>query len=379
MAYFTSETTTLARTLLPVRWQRWLAIGGFWTLAGFLSAVHWHYFRIGPDPWQWWELVRVKLLLWYAWGAITPVILWLGYRLRLGAGNWVQRSGILIACSLVITFVYMILYGWLLSVNRPVPVDAIFGGMFRFAVSQHSTYYFLAFWATIGLEEALGYYRRAHERDLRASQLETQLAQAQLQSIRAQLHPHFLFNTLNTVSSVILEGDRQRAYDLTAQLGDLLRTTLERGERQMVSLEEELLFTSRYLDLMSARFEGRLSVTSDAAPDSLRAQVPDMILQPLVENSLKHGVGQSSGPSTISVRSSLAKNRLILEVEDTTTMKQPTASNAANNGYGHRLTQERLRCLYGSEFAFSCSAQPGGMLVRVELPLQYATGTENHA
>jgi LytS/YehU family sensor histidine kinase len=256
-----------------------------------------------------------------------------------------------------------------------VPALAHFDQMLRFTLFYHSTYYFLAFWGTVGLEQGLWYYRKWHVREMQAADLRTQLARVQLQSLRSQIQPHFLFNALNTVSSTILEGDTDKAYDLTARLGDLLKLSLERGDRELVPLREEIELVESYLDLATARFAERLQVSLGISPDTAELMVPTFVLQPLVENSVKHVVAQGDCRVMLSVRSYLHGDRLALEVEDCPEIRMATAPSSPGTGRGHRLTEERLRGLYGQDYLFRATpAANGGMLILIEIPRR--TGAE---
>jgi two-component system LytT family sensor kinase len=366
-----TETSSLFIRIIPSRRTRWLALVCFWSAISFLSAIHWRLFSPPGDPWTWWGLVWIKHVVWFTWGFLaTPLILWLGHRFRLEWTNWPRHLAVLIICSLVMTSAYVFAYAWFLTVNIQVPALAHFNQMLDFTLFQHSTFYFLAFWGTVGLEQGLWYYRRWHEREMQSSQLRAQLAQAQLQALRSQIQPHFLFNVLNTVSSTILEGDSAKAYDLTAKLGNLLRMTLDRGDHDRIPLHQEIELVECYLELASARFGDRLETSLTVAPETSQLLVPSFVLLPLVENSVKHVVSQVSGKVRLNIRSSILGETLILEVEDLPESTLRPAADSSGTGRGYRLTDERLRWLYSDNYLFQATPGPrGGMLVHIEIPL----------
>src|SRR5688572_3345666 len=173
----------------------------------------------------------------------------------------------------------------------------------------------MTYWAIVGLSHALQYHNEAQDRALRESQLERHLVEAQLQSLQRQLQPHFLFNTLNTISA-LMHRDVDAADAMIARLSDLLRISLETIGVQEVGLKQELDFLAKYLEIEQTRFRDRLTVVFDIQPDTLDALVPNLILQPLVENSIKHGIGPRPSPGKIEIRSQRLGSMLELVVKD---------------------------------------------------------------
>nr|WP_274622418.1 histidine kinase [Myxococcus fulvus] len=205
------------------------------------------------------------------------------------------------------------------------------------------------------------------EEAVRASQLEAQLAQAQLQLLRSQLQPHFLFNTLHAISA-LMHRDVESADRMVGQLSELLRASLERDGRHEVPLSEELELLSPYLDIERTRFSDRLQVDVDVAEDARDALVPSLLLQPLVENAIRHGIAPRRGPGKVWVRVRRAGARLAVEVEDDG-VGPPAGRTELEEGIGLGATRARLERLHGAEQSVTWKARaPSGFLLSLSLP-----------
>ena len=227
-------------------------------------------------------------------------------------------------------------------------------------------FYYLTF---VVISHAMEYYRRFRERETKASELEGRLAQAQLQALKAQLQPHFLFNTLHTIAELVHE-DPESADRMITRLSDLLRMTLDQGTAHEVTLKQEIDFLERYIEIESARLGDRLKIEIEIAPDTSSAQVPTLILQPLVENAIRHGIAPFASPGRITVRSQRENGFLRLEVRDSgpgTASKSPVA----RSGIGLANIQSRLDQLYGSRHTFEVlNGGQEGFTVNITLPFQ---------
>ncbi|MES2305583.1 MAG: histidine kinase [Gemmatimonadota bacterium] len=222
-------------------------------------------------------------------------------------------------------------------------------------------------------------YSQARDRERRAAQLRADLAQSRLQALRGQLHPHFLFNTLNTIAALV-HSDPDGAERVTSRLGDLLRETLQDDGETEVPLRRELTFLERYAEIQQTRFADRLSVEVDVPADALDALVPSLILQPLVENAIRHGIEPRAAKGTVRVTARRNGDRLELEVHDDGVGIGPDGCNGHDTsgcGVGLRNTRMRLQELYGEgKSAFSIGpAEGGGTVARVSLPWN-STGSE---
>jgi LytS/YehU family sensor histidine kinase len=240
----------------------------------------------------------------------------------------------------------------------------------------------LTYGAILGVGLAFSYYARFREREMRASQLEAQLAQAQLQALKMQLHPHFLFNALHSISALV-HSDPDAADKMIARLGDFLRLTLENSAAQEVPLRQELEFLNCYLDIERTRFRDRLTTQIEADPQLLDCVVPNLILQPIVENAIRHGVSQRAAHGHVEVRASRAGDALRLEVRDNGRgLPEGAEVCRANQGGGVGLanTRARLQQLYGGAYRFDISNAPaGGAVVTLEIPLHGSTAEPGRA
>jgi sensor histidine kinase YesM len=217
---------------------------------------------------------------------------------------------------------------------------------------------------------ALLYYQSFRASELAQSSLKTQLAQAQLRALKMQLHPHFLFNTLHSISSLVLE-DPLKANSMIARLGDFLRLTLENSNQHLVSLKEEAEFLRCYLEIEQVRFGDRLTVALELEPETLSVQVPHLILQPVVENAIQHAIAPRATRGHINIEAKRVNSSLQLEIRDNGPGIALNSDSAATEGVGLSNVRARLHQIYGSNFRFELmNAKDGGLIVLIEIPFQ---------
>jgi LytS/YehU family sensor histidine kinase len=215
---------------------------------------------------------------------------------------------------------------------------------------------------------AIASARRLQQAEVRAARLAAQLSKAQLQALKMQLHPHFLFNTLNSISTLIHEN-ADAADEMIGRLGDFLRLTLDNLGTQIVTLQRELEFLTLYLSIEEIRFQDRLTVHFEIDQDTTLLRVPNLIFQPLVENAIKHGIAPEAKKGTITIRSSSKDGRLRLEVEDNGPGVRPDRVN--NQGLGLKNIKERLDELYGRDYRLELKNHPnGGCTTLLDIPAQ---------
>ena len=221
----------------------------------------------------------------------------------------------------------------------------------------------------VGLAHALAYRRESEARALDAAHLETRLVEAQLQALQRQLHPHFLFNTLNTISG-LMRINVNAADLMIDRLGDLLRMTLDTSGIQQVPLKQELDVLQKYLEIEQTRFDSRLSVAMHIEFEALDALVPNLLLQPLVENAIRHGIAPHSRPGWIAIHAAREGARLQIEIRDSGNGLPPERLTALNRGVGLGNTRARLAHLYPSAHQFAFSNLDDGFSVTVSIPFE---------
>jgi hypothetical protein len=349
------------------RWARLgigLAVWGMLALCEATETVFSYAARGTPVPWP--RALAIGAGLWAPWALLWLVARWLVRRFPVEGRAWWWRLALHACAGVGLALVK-------LGMDYPTvkaflcPDHSItLRGLYHMALVDRVFPYTLIAWSMLGVAHALGYYGKYRAGQLRASQLEATLARAELQLLKAQLHPHFLFNTLNTISSLV-HKDPSQAETMIARLGDLLRQTLEGFGVQEVPLWRELNFIETYLAIEQVRFGRRLHVQIDAEPEVLDARVPYLLLQPLVENALRHGIAPRPGPGHLKILARRTEAGLRLEVlDDGRGSPRPVAE-----GVGLANARARLRQLYGDAQALLLEpGATGGMHVRVDLPLR---------
>jgi hypothetical protein len=331
--------------------RRWLLISVGWLAFGLFNATQSSAIRaMSGSPVNYKMFFQFSLLDAFAWLVLTPIVLAIAPRhLR-----WWAQCLIYLVTGLVIGLVHVWLLAQLLPIigYKPPPNRTIFLWLLP---DGWQTDMFLC-WGLIGAREAVVWYRRARER-------EHSLTEARLEVLRGQLQPHFLFNTLNTISSLMYK-DVPAADRVLNRLAHFLRLALETAKAQEVCLETELEYTDRYLDIERVRFQDRLRVEREIDPASRGALVPTLILQPLVENALRHGVGTRAGGGTMWIRARRRDKMLAVEVED-----QGWPPQEIREGVGLSNARARLATLYGDrQRLWIDRGESGGFRVSLELP-----------
>jgi two-component system, LytTR family, sensor kinase len=290
------------------RWVKIVLIFTIWTLLSLLSAVRLMLsYAYSGYAMVWHRALIVALTDWYVWAALTPAIGWLARRFAIERRSWLRSLLVHLPASLFFSILKMVIETNVLRWLDAAPAQL------NPVLQLPSTLF--TYWAILGVIYAFDYYRKYREHELKASQLKTQLAQAQLQALKMQLHPHFLFNTLHAISS-LMRKDVEAADSMISRLSDLLRLTLENTGVQEVTLRQELEFLERYLEIEQTRFRDRLQVRMEIEPETFDAQVPNLILQPLVENAIRHGIAPRSAPGMIEICAARDRETLHLLVRD---------------------------------------------------------------
>jgi len=361
------------------RTVRWGLVILFW-LGWSAACTSFSYsFRVALHrPLPWIDLSRMYFAAYALWGPIfTPIAVFIARRFPFDKETWVRSlivhcfAAPAIAC--IHAWICVLFSSWIW------PTMASYG-----AVTQAQTFqrYFLMYgtdnifiyWSIVLLMQGWIYYERYRDRELRASVLETQLAKAQLQALKVQLHPHFLFNTLNSVSE-LMHQDVNTAERVITRLSDLLRMALENIGVQEIPLRQELDFVQGYLEIEQLRFQDRLHIDLDVAPETLDCRIPNLLLQPIVENAIRHGIAKSSELGLVRIFTRKISDRLLIVVGDNGPGLETNGNGkpkTTNFGLGLSTTRSRLEFLYGREQTFVLNNLPErGLEVRISLPWHF--------
>ena len=359
------------------RWLKWCALFGFWCFFGFLSASATYLgARAEGMEHSFLRMFVWQLLGWCFWGLLTPPIQWLGHRFPLERKRWARVLPIHLLACVIFPAVHLAFSTYITILIRPYE-EMTRPRSFWESYTGRLTYQFhldlLIYLAILGVGYAFDYYNKFRERESRAAQLEAQLAQAQLQTLRMQLQPHFLFNTLNGIAGLVRDNKNKAAVNMLAGLSDLLRYTLENAGKQEVPLREELDFLELYLDIQQMRFSDRLAVRLEVAPETLDALVPNLILQPIVENAIRHGVAGRAAAGTVGVSANLEDGLLHIRVYDDGPGLRDDWKLEACDGIGLQNTRARLEQLYGVRHGFTVrNRERGGVEASLAIPLRLA-------
>ena len=360
---------------------RWGLLVGFWVLIGVLFVgynylTHMNAGAPFPRSLALWIVVG-----WLMWIPLTPLVVRLARRFSIERSRWMRRVALHVglACIIVVldVSVFIGIRGLAAALSGTAGPEAELMGetsfnlfmLFRHTLLRSFFFDLLIYMVIVAIFHALDYHHRYRERDLRTAQLEAQLAQAQVQALRMQLNPHFLFNTLHTISS-IMDENIQEARHMITDLSGLLRHALERAGDQELPLEEELAFLKRYLKIEETRFHDRLSVHLDVAEDTRTALVPNLILQPLVENAIKHGVAPYAQPGRVELRIRRRGEKLVAQIDDSGPgLRKKGESSRCSTGVGLKNTRQRLAQLYGSAGRLTLHDLPeAGFRAELEIP-----------
>jgi signal transduction histidine kinase len=351
-------------------WLRWCFFFCVWTLLGVSFALG-TYLGARQDNGA---TISFKRLLsgyladFYLWGMLSPLIFRLARRFELRK-HFPRNLFIHLAASVLLS-------GFVLSAASPLVWYLGYVNLARnptltilWRNNAFSPYYFhqglTIYWTTLVVAHALYYYRGLREKEAQTARLSGQLAQAQLQALKMQIHPHFLFNTLNSIAA-LLHKDVEAADKMIARLGDFLRLTLQSSNAQLVDFDQELEFLKCYLEIEHIRFQDRLTVEMDIDPRALTAMVPNLILQPIVENAVRHGVATQTYPGHIAIRARRENGRLIMKVEDN---GAGLKSDSNGSGIGLSNTRARLEQFYGNDFSFQiANSAERGATVTMDVP-----------
>ncbi|HEY8832747.1 MAG TPA: sensor histidine kinase [Gemmatimonadaceae bacterium] len=376
-----------------------LGVFAFWTVLALLTAANrladQGTFTLNAVP----RAVPIGLAFqqMYVWALLTPLVFWIAGRFSIEQSNTGMKILILVVIGIVIAYSVDLLNSTIVrnfAENVPSPGTGSAshvgrglsrargpgaGGIFGVLRGPMILNHFILYWGVLAAGFARDYFLRfrGRERDTarlqaETAQLQTQLAEARLSALNAQLNPHFLFNTLHAISSLV-ERDPRGVRRMIARLSELLRYTLDGGSEHEVLLAQEIAFLERYLEIMQIRFQGQLEIDVDIGDEARDALVPNLILQPLVENAVKHGVDKVSGTGRIKILARRESDRLVLSVSDNGPGPQKIA-RLDEAGVGLANIRQRLEQLYGSAQSLTLAEAPsGGTVAQISMPFRTRT------
>jgi signal transduction histidine kinase len=318
------------------------------------------------------KLLVLNLAYWYLPALLIPAVVWAARRFPFDTGRTIRAIAAHAVGALTFAFanfVGMMGMRFLLWTDAGKWSGATWAEFAQRRILEQLDWNLMVYGVIVGMSHAIAYYHESQERKLKAAQLETRLVEARLKTLEAELHPHFLFNTLHAISTLV-HRDPESADRMISRLSDLLRITFDRSGEPKVSLKEEIDFLQKYLDIEQTRFQDRLTVNVKIDPDALDGEVPRMILQPIVENAIKHGIAGRNGGDHVQITAGKEGERLWMQVRDNGGGLQIRTLKALRTGVGLSNTRARLDCLYGRHYRLEFSDRNGGLSVLIEIPFQ---------
>ena len=358
--------------------KKWTAIIAVWVLLGVIYAGPTYFeVRAAGMSHAASRIFSWGILTWLAWAPLTPAMIWLARKWSLVDETWKRNLAVHLPAFLFISALHTAAATKITLSIRPF--DNMGSSPFefwpRFVARVPGSFGsdLLVYSAVIGTCYALDYYRKYREREFLASRLEAQLAQAQLDSLRMQLHPHFLFNTLNSIVGLVRDNKNAAAVSMLVGLSDLLRHALDHSASHEVELREELNFIRLYLKIQEMRFSDRLQIEFDIDPATTKALVPNLILQPLTENALRHGIARSADSGLVGISSAITDGHLRLSVYDNGAGLPDDWQMKGSTGIGLANTAARLQQLYDDNHQFDIrNRDTGGVEVVIMMPMRTA-------
>jgi signal transduction histidine kinase len=331
-----------------------------WTVLALLSASQWAVGMAAEGrPYEWSWLITNRLVDWYSCAIFTPLFFWLARRYPVDRERWVRNLPIHLLAAAVATPIKFAVQGWVLVhvVGQQFPPLA--GVLARSFITEN-----IAFWCVILAVHAIEFHQRVREREVLTARLQARLSEAQLDALTSRLHPHFLFNTLQGISTLVYR-DPAAADAMLGHLSTLLRKALSKGQGHEVTLAEELALLDEYLAIVEVRFGDRVEIVREIDSSALTSMVPQLLLQPLVENAIEHGIARRAGAGRIGIRVLRDGDTLRISVSD----DGPGIERPVPDGVGLSSTRLRLGELYGVKSSFSLApGSAGGLVATVTLP-----------
>jgi signal transduction histidine kinase len=365
-----------------LRWGTsfWWLVTAFWIFIALASALEMSLFQSARIS----VSLVAALMRFIPWILLTPVIIWTCFHCTLERSNW--KKSVWIYLGLCLLSLAMIgAFAWFSPPFSNAPGPASNPAVATISDERATVYLILrritfqipTFCGLVAVAHALRFYERAKDRERRGLELQASLAQARLQALRMQMNPHFLFNTLNSIASLVQE-DGKKAEEMIESLSELLRLTLRASDRQEVTVREELQFLERYLHIEKTRFGNRLQIERDIAPETMEVMVPILIFQPLVENAIKHGIERQIAPGLIRLEIRHEHENLLFKVSDNGRSQPAPAQGGLKEGIGLGNTRSRLKELYGERSLMKLGFGAGaGFSVEIQIPWRLPVAGDN--
>ncbi|MEO1053139.1 MAG: histidine kinase [Bacteroidota bacterium] len=350
--------------------RKWVIIFSLLTVIAALTATQLFIKTDTKGVSGWLQTFYVQALIWYVWGFITPFIFFLGQKLPIAGKHWYLYIIAHLPISALLVLGYLALYVTVFMGLSGTPFNrATFDQIYFALFTNLFHWYLILYWIIIGIGRYFDFYKNYKARELSNLQLESQLVQSQLKNLKMQLHPHFLFNTLNTISSLVRHEEKKEAVKMLAGLSDLLRVSLLDIGKQEVTLKDELSLLNIYLDIEKTRFKDKLEIELEVDEVLYDAKVPNLLLQPIVENAIRHGLSKQVSAKRLSIKGSRVNSGMLLKVENEGPHLPKNWSIEDIKGIGLTNTVERIRQLYGESGAIRLNNVESGVSVEIQLPL----------
>ena len=344
-----------------------LRYAGLWSVVVLVFALQGYTHDVlQGSTWSLLDYLRWSLIQWGTWAALAPMVFRAGERHPMHGALRLRSLVHHVLASIGITALAIVIGALVSSLFEP----GSFTDQFRQFAGKHVATGMLSYWALLAIQQVLHLQAEKARREMEASRLATELAQSRLQVLKTQLQPHFLFNTLHAIIT-LLDEDKVSAEDMLLRLSELLRAFLEDYDGQEITLRRELELLDLYLGIQRMRFKDRLSAQVYVAPDVLECAVPSLLLQPIVENAIRHGIGQRVGSDTIEIEGRREGEALCIDVRNRNSTLDPDGGNSGGHGIGLSNTRLRLRELHGTAAQIRLETiWPEGVVCRIRLPLR---------
>ena len=355
--------------------KRWVAVFGVLTLIASITATQ-LLFRSNDLTFNnWVGIFVIQVLIWYVWGGLTPLIFNLSKRISDYTSSRLYTIVYHLPISIAVVVTFLSFYSGIFLLFGGSDLDQFFTTFLTLFISLFH-WYLILYWITVGVETYLRMIDQYKIQEMVNLQLEGQLTQAHLIALKMQLNPHFLFNSLNAISGLIRTSESKKATAMLAKLSDFLREVIIDKGRQEITVKDEVEFVEKYLEIEKLRFGNKLRVEIAVEAEAEKALIPSLLLQPLVENAIKHGVSKSRTAELVRLSVIASKGRLRIEVYNE---GPPLTNTVSMTGIGMHNTKERLNKLYANDHYFNLANADKGVRLQIELPLNYQEIEENVA